>query len=91
MARNRGKGELRCKGPSDLERHLSNWLSRFVRVDSEGSGEDARRPLKNASISISEIEGNPGQFVADLCVDPGYLLEGGSARVRMRFPLTLFA
>jgi len=61
----------------DLERELNNWIRQFVSdqdvVDPAVRG---RRPLRQAQITVSDVEGDPGWYKVDLQVRPHFKYMG---------------
>ncbi len=68
----------------DLELELNNWLSQFVAdVEVASAQVRARRPLRKARVTVSEVPGNAGWYRVDLQVRPHLKYMGAS------FALTL--
>jgi len=61
----------------DLERELNNWIRQYVSdqdvVDPVVRG---RRPLRQAQITVSDVEGDPGWYKVDLQVRPHFKYMG---------------
>jgi type VI secretion system protein ImpC len=61
----------------DLERELNNWIRQYVSdqdvVDPAVRG---RRPLRQAQITVSDVEGDPGWYKVDLQVRPHFKYMG---------------
>jgi len=61
----------------DLERELNNWIRQYVSdqdvVDPSVRG---RRPLRQAQITVSDVEGDPGWYKVDLQVRPHFKYMG---------------
>lgn len=65
------------KERTDLERELNNWIRQYVSnqdvVDPITRG---RRPLRQAEIAVSDVEGDPGWYRVDLKVRPHFKYMG---------------
>ncbi len=67
------------KTRSELERELGTWIRQYVAdQDNPPASVRSRRPLREASIKVSEDEGNPGWFRVDLSVRPHFKYMGSS-------------
>lgn len=73
------------KSRSDMERWLNEWILQYVDGSPETSSESdkARKPLANASVEVSEVEGNPGYYASKFFLRPHYQLEGLSVSLRL--------
>jgi len=68
----------------DLENELNNWLSQFVAdMEVASPAVRARKPLRKAKVTVSEVPGNAGWYRVDLQVRPHLKYMGAS------FALTL--
>ena len=66
------------KSRSQLESELNNWINQYVvDMDNPQPGVRARRPLRNAQISVEDVPGNPGWYKVDLKVVPHFKYMGG--------------
>lgn len=67
------------KEREDLERELNVWLKQYV-ADQENPPADvrSRRPLRAASVEISDIEGEPGWYQVGLKVRPHFKYMGAN-------------
>jgi len=67
------------KERSDLEHELNVWLKQYV-ADQENppSGVRSRRPLRAASVEVSEVEGDPGWYQVGLKVRPHFKYMGAN-------------
>jgi type VI secretion system protein ImpC len=67
------------KERQDLERELNGWLMQYV-ADQENPPADvrSRRPLRAASISVSDVEGDPGWYQVNLAVRPHFKYMGAN-------------
>lgn len=70
---NIGRGLARAQ----METELQNWIGQFVSaqdiVDDATAG---KRPLRNAAIEVSDIDGDPGWYRIDMKVQPRIRFEG---------------
>lgn len=68
----------------DVERYLHNWLMQYV-VDSQDASQDirAQKPLREASVEVSEVPGRPGVYRAVAFVRPHYQLDELSVSLRL--------
>jgi type VI secretion system protein ImpC len=75
-------------GRSDHERYLNQWLARYVSHEPVESDEQrAKYPLREGSVSVTEMPGAPGYYQAMLYLRPQYGLDG--LTVSLRVPVTL--
>jgi type VI secretion system protein ImpC len=65
------------KERGDLERELNTWINQYV-ADQDGISAAVRgkRPLRKASISVTEVEGNAGWYKVDMKVRPHFKYMG---------------
>jgi type VI secretion system protein ImpC len=67
------------KERAELETELNKWIGQYVSdMEAPSAGVRALRPLRQASISVSEIEGQPGVYRCDLKVRPHMKYMGAS-------------
>ncbi|APG19801.1 type VI secretion protein [Kosakonia radicincitans] len=67
------------KERSDLEAELNLWLRQYVAdMDNPANGVRSRRPLRQASIEVSEVEDEPGWYKVNLKVRPHFKYMGSS-------------
>jgi len=73
------------KSRSDMERWLNDWILQYVDGSPNSSSErtKAEKPLANASVEVSEVEGNPGYYSSKFFLRPHYQLEGLSVSLRL--------
>ncbi len=65
------------KSKSDLNRELNNWISQYVsEMDDASAATRGRRPLREAEVIVSDVEGDPGWFKVDLRVRPHFKYMG---------------
>ncbi|SQG00928.1 type VI secretion protein [Paucimonas lemoignei] len=65
------------KERSDLERELNKWIRQYI-ADQENPSADVRgrRPLRAASIAVSDVEGEPGWYRVSMNVRPHFKYMG---------------
>ena len=65
------------KERSDLEQELNKWIRQYI-ADQENPGAEVRgrRPLRAASIAVSDVEGEPGWYRVSLNVRPHFKYMG---------------
>jgi type VI secretion system protein ImpC len=67
------------KEKADLERELNNWIRQYVAdQDNPAPGVRSRRPLRQAQVEVSDVEGNPGWYKVGLKVKPHFKYMGAS-------------
>lgn len=65
------------KERGDLERELNTWIGQYVAdMDSVTPAVRGRRPLRQAQIIVSEVEGNAGWYKVDMRVRPHFKYMG---------------
>ncbi|MBI5069889.1 MAG: type VI secretion system contractile sheath large subunit [Deltaproteobacteria bacterium] len=67
------------KDRAQLEKELNDWIGQFV-VDMENPGPDVRskRPLRQAEVVVSDVEGQPGWYRVNMKVRPHFKYMGAS-------------
>jgi type VI secretion system protein ImpC len=72
------------KERSDMERWLNDWIRNFC-VDGSTASETqkAKRPLADAQVEVTEVEGNPGYYNSKFFLRPHYQLEGLTVSLRL--------
>ncbi|HEX7048207.1 MAG TPA: type VI secretion system contractile sheath large subunit [Gammaproteobacteria bacterium] len=67
------------KTKNDLDRELNNWIRQYV-ADQENppASVRSRRPLREAKIVVSDVDGNPGWYRVDINVRPHFKYMGAS-------------
>ncbi|EKW1657235.1 type VI secretion system contractile sheath large subunit [Citrobacter freundii] len=67
------------KERSDLERELNTWIRQYV-ADQENPPSDvrSRKPLRQAKIEVSDVEGEPGWYQVSLSIRPHFKYMGAS-------------
>lgn len=59
------------KDRAELERDLNTWIGQYVSAQDVVTAEvRRRRPLRDAQVTVSDVEGNPGWYRVDLKVVP---------------------
>ncbi|MFT6895911.1 MAG: type VI secretion system protein ImpC [Paraglaciecola sp.] len=67
------------KEKSDLNRELNAWIKQFVSDQDNPSAEvRGRRPLRAASIEVSDVDGDPGFYKVSMSVRPHFKYMGAS-------------
>jgi len=67
------------KERGDLERELNIWIRQYVAdQDNPSPGVRSRRPLRQAEITVSDVEGDPGWYRVSLKVRPHFKYMGAS-------------
>ncbi|WP_153100025.1 type VI secretion system contractile sheath large subunit [Paraburkholderia hayleyella] len=67
------------KERGDLETELNNWIRQYVAdMDDATSGVRGRRPLRQAEIAVSDVEGDPGWYRVNMKVRPHFKYMGAS-------------
>ncbi|MBU1701598.1 MAG: type VI secretion system contractile sheath large subunit [Candidatus Eisenbacteria bacterium] len=65
------------KERGDLERDLNKWISQYVlQMDVADAGSKARRPLREAQITVEDVEGDPGWYKVGIKVRPHFKYMG---------------
>jgi type VI secretion system protein ImpC len=65
------------KEKSDLNRELNNWIKQYVaEMDDASPTVRSRRPLRQAEVIVSDVEGDPGWYKVDLRVRPHFKYMG---------------
>lgn len=67
------------KERTDLETELNDWIRQYVAdMDSPSAGVRGRRPLRQAEITVDDVEGDPGWYRVGLKVRPHFKYMGAS-------------
>ena len=68
----------------DVERYLHNWLMQYV-VDSQDASQEirAQKPLREASVEVSEVPGRPGVYRAVAFVRGHYQVDERAVSLRL--------
>jgi len=65
------------KERGDLETELNNWIRQYVAdMDSPLPGVRSRRPLRQAQVTVEEVDGEPGWYRVGLKVRPHFKYMG---------------
>jgi len=65
------------KEKEDLNRELNAWISQYVaEMDVVQDAVKRKRPLRQAQVSVEDVEGNPGWYKVDLRVRPHFKYMG---------------
>ena len=68
----------------DVEEGLQRWISNYVLMDDNASQEQkAKKPLREASVEVTEVAGRPGWYEAVMRLRPHYQLEGLRVALRL--------
>ena len=67
------------KTRSDIQAELNTWVSQYI-ADQDNVSATIRsmRPLRKASIEVSDVEGDPGWYKVNLTVQPHFKYMGSS-------------
>jgi type VI secretion system protein ImpC len=67
------------KERTDLERELNNWIRQYV-ADQENppAAVRSRRPLRQAQITVEDVEGDPGWYRVEIKVRPHFKYMGAN-------------
>src|SRR5256886_2450042 len=69
---------------SDCERFLNQWITNYVTPDDNASASvKASRPLRDASIEVSEVAGKPGVYRAVAFLKPHFQLDELTVSLRL--------
>ncbi|MFP4349780.1 MAG: type VI secretion system contractile sheath large subunit [Desulfococcaceae bacterium] len=67
------------KERADLQRELNEWIRQYVaNQENPSPGVRSRKPLKNAQIEVSDVEGEPGWYRVSIKVRPHFKYMGAS-------------
>ena len=67
------------KERGDLESELNTWIRQYVAdMDNPAAGVRSRRPLRQAEITVSDVDGDPGWYRVGLKVRPHFKYMGAS-------------
>ena len=62
---------------SQLDQSLNNWLKQYVYdMDNPAASVRARRPLRNARVTVRELEENAGWYVVSISLTPHFKYMG---------------
>ena len=61
----------------DLERELNNWIRQYVsNQDNPTAAVRSRRPLREAELTVEDVEGDPGWYRVGMKVRPHFKYMG---------------
>ncbi|MBK8232235.1 MAG: type VI secretion system contractile sheath large subunit [Candidatus Eisenbacteria bacterium] len=67
------------KSKTDLNNELNKWISQYVsEMDDAAPAIKSRRPLREAKISVEDIEGEPGWYRVDMKIRPHFKYMGAN-------------
>ena len=67
------------KERTDLERELNNWINQYVaEMENPSPAVRSSRPLREAKITVSDVEGQPGWYRCSINVRPHFKYMGAS-------------
>lgn len=67
------------KERGDLQRELNQWISQYVAdMDNPAPAVRSRRPLRKASITVEDVEGQPGWYKCSMKIRPHFKYMGAS-------------
>jgi type VI secretion system protein ImpC len=67
-----------------MEKELNDWLGQYVAdMDVASAGVRARRPLRKAKVTVSDVPGNAGWYRVDLQVRPHFKYMGAFFSVNL--------
>lgn len=65
------------KERADLERELNTWIGQYVtEMDNPPPGARSRRPLRQAQVTVEDVEGEPGWYRVGMKVRPHFKYMG---------------
>jgi type VI secretion system ImpC/EvpB family protein len=74
--------------PDDMQATLDTWIKQYVTPDDSAKPEvKARRPLRQAEVSVVRDPGRPGSFQCTFSLLPHYQLDELSAAIRLQTTL----
>ncbi len=73
------------KERGEMEVWLNDWISQYVETNPATATEldKSRRPLAQAEVVVTEVEGNPGYYNSKFYLRPHYQLEGLTVSLRL--------
>mgnify|MGYP000257925590 CR=1 FL=1 len=67
------------KSKTDLNNELNKWISQYVsEMDDASPATKSRRPLRQAAISVEDVEGDPGWYRVGMQIRPHFKYMGAS-------------
>lgn len=65
------------KSKADLDSELNKWIGQYVsEMENPGPGVRSRRPLREAKVTVEDVEGEPGWYKVGLQVRPHFKYMG---------------
>lgn len=65
------------KSKTDLDSELNKWIGQYVsEMENPGPGVRSRRPLREAKVTVEDVEGEPGWYKVGLQVRPHFKYMG---------------
>lgn len=78
----------RSQSRIEIESGLNRWLSQYITYQDDASIEArARRPLRDGSVTLKEIEGEPGRYLAEVALQPHFQIEEIDFTLRLKTAL----
>jgi len=72
------------KERNEMESFLNDWIKNYTTATPSATDkEKAERPLAEARVEVTDVEGNPGYYSAKFFLRPHYQLEGLTASLRL--------
>ncbi|APR80928.1 Hypothetical protein A7982_06275 [Minicystis rosea] len=72
------------KERSDLEKELNDWIGQYVsNMEVTTASVRAKRPLRQAKVTVTDVEGNAGWFRVDLQVRPHFKYMGAQFNLNL--------
>ncbi|MEO1200581.1 MAG: type VI secretion system contractile sheath large subunit [Pseudomonadota bacterium] len=73
------------KNRPELQQELNNWIRQYVSDQENPSAEvRSRRPLRRASIDVSDVEGEPGWYRVNMSVQPHFKYMGADFTLSLK-------
>lgn len=73
---------------ANVENHLNTWISNYVLLDDKATQEvKAAYPLRQATVVVTEVPGEPGAYRATVVLKPHFQLEELTASIRLQADL----
>lgn len=67
-----------------LQTWMNNWIANYVYpADDPTQDQAAKKPLREAKVTVTEVEGKPGYYKAEFQIKPHYQLEGVHASFQL--------
>ncbi|MBO9418550.1 MULTISPECIES: type VI secretion system contractile sheath large subunit [Stappiaceae] len=73
------------KDRNELQSELNNWIRQYVSdQDNPSADVRSRRPLRKASITVSDVEGEPGWYSVSMAVQPHFKYMGADFTLSLK-------